>query len=79
MTLDTGFLGKSAQISEREREIVRKRKSHGVEARMLSIGSDNLSLDFKKKVLKQQLIDHEIMFANINSASLVEVASDVEP
>ena len=66
MTLDTGLLSKAGHFSDRGRDLLHKRNSQ--ESRGL-LASENLSLDFKKKILKQQLLDHEKLIARMSSSN----------
>ena len=55
-------MGITSNLSERGNDLLPKRGSHAIElsiSKLSPFDSDHLSLDFKKKVLKQQLIDHE--------------------
>ena len=68
MTLDAGLMGmplaKSGNLSERGLNLTYKRGSHDIANMKLSPFGDHVTLDYQKKVLKQQLLDHEKSISN---------------
>ena len=64
MTLERSLMGmprsKPGNLSERSKNIKKKRGSHGLQISAISpLNNDFISLEFQKKVLKQQLLDYE--------------------
>ena len=81
MTLDNGLiLSKPGNLSDRGKDLLLKRHSHGgldfLGMRLSQLTSDSLSLDNKKKILKQQLLDHENKVARQSNHSHKRMSRD---